>query len=256
MNELKHILKKLRLSGILISLEDRIAYAKAHKLTFQEFFELVLQDELTRRQHNGLNRRIRNAKVNADQTLERFDWDAGINVDRDVLKELFSLEFIDRHENVILCGPVGVGKTFLANALAHSACRRGKKVIMERAKKIFTTLRQSRADNSFEKELIRFIGPDLLVIDDLGLQKFTSQEAGDFYEIVVERHGRTSTIITSNREVGEWESLFDDPILANSALDRIAHNAYQLIIEGESYRNRYHRPAKGTETEDSSDSSA
>ena len=110
MNELKHILKKLRLSGILVGLEDRISYAKAHKLSFGEFLELILQDELSRRERNGLNRRIGNAKVNADQTLERFDWNAGISVDTDVLKELFNLEFIDRHENVILCGPVGVGK--------------------------------------------------------------------------------------------------------------------------------------------------
>jgi len=242
MNELKHILKKLRLSGILISLKDRISYAKAHKLAYGEFLELVLQDELSRRQHNSLGRRVKSASVNPEQTLERFDWDSGVTVDRDILKELFSLEFIDRHENVIFCGPVGVGKTFLANALAHSACRGGKKVVMDRAKKIFKTLRQSRADNSFEKQLVKFLSPDLLVIDDLGLQKLTPQEASDFYEIVIERHGRASTIITSNRHVEEWEALFDDPILANSALDRIAHNAYQLIMEGESYRNRFHRP--------------
>ena len=250
MNELKHLLKKLRLSGILITLQDRIAYAKATKLSYVEFLELVLQDELSRRRHNGLSRRMKVASLNPDQTMERFDWDSGVEVDRDVLKELLSLEFIDRHENVIFCGPVGVGKTFLANALAHSACRRGKKVLMERAKKIFKSLRQSRADNSFEKELVRFIGPDVLVIDDLGLQKLTTQEAGDFYEIVVERHGRASTIITSNRHVDEWEALFDDPILANSALDRIAHNAYQLIMEGESYRNRFHRPNRGGHSEE------
>ena len=250
MNELKHILKKLRLSGILITLQDRIAYAKGHKLPYGEFLELILQDEISRRQHNSLGRMMKSASVNPDQTLERFDWDAGVTVDRDILKELFSLEFIDRHENVIFCGPVGVGKTFLANALAHSACRRGKKVLMGRAKKIFKTLRQSRADNSFEKELVKFLSPDLLVIDDLGLQKFTSQEAGDFYEIVIERHGRASTIITSNRHVEEWEALFDDPILANSAMDRIAHNAYQLIMEGESYRNRFHRPGRKDQNEE------
>lgn len=250
MNELKHILRRLRLSGILITLQDRIAYAKAQKLPYAEFLELVLQDELSRREHNSLKRRMQAANVNADQTLERFDWDAGVSVDREVLRELFSLEFIDRHENVILCGPVGVGKTFLANALAHSACRRGKKVIIQRAKNIFKSLRQSRADNSFERELLRFISPDLLAIDDLGLQKFTPQEAGDFYEIVIERHGRASTIITSNRSVEEWEPLFDDPILANSALDRLAHNAYQLVIEGESYRKRLHgRPDGDAEYE-------
>ena len=242
MKELKHILKKLRLSGILITLSDRLSYAKGAKLSYSEFLELVLQDEVDRRQQNSLSKRMKGASLHPDETLERFDWDSGVTVDRDVLKELFSLEFIDRHENVIFCGPVGVGKTYLANALAHSACRSGKKVLMRRAKKIFKALRQSRADNSFEKELVRFIAPDLLVIDDLGLQKLTPQEAGDFYEIVVERHGRASTIVTSNRHVDEWEALFDDPILANSALDRIAHNAYQIVMEGESYRNRFRRP--------------
>jgi DNA replication protein DnaC len=166
-----------------------------------------------------------------------------------MLKELFSLEFVDRHENVLFCGPVGVGKTFLANALAHSACRRGLNVLTQRAKKIFTALRQSRADHTFERELMRFIRPDLLVIDDLGLQKLSLQEASDFYEIVVERYGRASTIITSNRHVDEWEALFDDPILANSALDRLAHNAYQMVIEGESYRNRFQRRGYGHDPE-------
>jgi len=240
-NELKQTLKRLRLSGLLATLGDRVSYAKGVKLSYVEFLELILQDEVHRREQNSLNKRMKYAALDSNQTLERFDWDSKVTVDRDTLKELFSLEFIDRRENVIFCGPVGVGKTFLANAIAHSACRRGKKVLLLIAHKIFMTLRQSRADNSFERELIKYIGPDLLVIDDFGLQKLTHQEANDFYEIVVERYGRASTIITSNRHVDEWEALFDDPILANSALDRLAHNAYQLIIEGESYRKKFHR---------------
>jgi DNA replication protein DnaC len=248
-NELKYTLKRLRLSGMLETLEDRLAYAKGSRLSYLEFLELVLQDELQRRERHSLQRRMTTALIDHSQSLEAFDWDARVRIDRDMLKELFSLEFIDRYENVIFCGPVGVGKTFLANALAHSACRRGKKVLMQRAQKIFTSLRQSRADNSFERELMRFIAPDLLVIDDLGLRKLSLQEAGDFYEIVVERHGRASTIITSNRHVDEWEVLFDDPILANSALDRLAHNAYQIVIEGESYRNRFQRLGHGRGTE-------
>ncbi|MFQ6618113.1 MAG: IS21-like element helper ATPase IstB [Fidelibacterota bacterium] len=240
-NELKQILKRLRLSGLLATLQDRIAYAKGVKLPYQEFLELVLQDEIQRREQNSLHKRMKQASVSQDQTLERFDWEANITVDQEVLRELFSLDFIERGENVIFCGPVGVGKTFLANALAHSACRRRKKVIMQRAQKIFKNLRQSRADNSFERELVKYIGVDLLVIDDFALQKLSHQEGNDFYEIVIERYGRSSTIITSNRHVDEWEALFDDPILANSALDRLTHNAYQLIIEGESYRNRFPR---------------
>jgi len=237
-NELKQTLKRLRLSGMLATLPDRVAYAKGTKLSYAEFLELVLNDEIQRREDGNIERRLRSATVDLDQTFERFDWDAAITVDRDKLKELFSLEFISRNENVLICGPVGVGKTFIANALAHSACRRGHKVVMLRASAMFKKLLQSRADNSYGKELLKLISPELLVIDDFGLQKLTDEQSGDFYEVIIERYGRASTVITSNRDAHEWMALFDDPIMANSALDRIAHNAHQLVIEGESYRKR------------------
>ncbi|MDA8103749.1 MAG: IS21-like element helper ATPase IstB [Nitrospiraceae bacterium] len=237
-NELKQTLKRLRLSGLLATLPDRVAYAKGTKLSYTEFLELILNDEIQRREDTNVSTRLRSALVDLDQTFERFDWDAAITVDRDRLKELFSLEFIGRKENILICGPVGVGKTFIANALAHSACRRGHKVLMLRASTMFKKLLQSRADNSYGKELVKLISPELLIIDDFGLQRLTDEQTGDFYEVVIERYGRTSTIITSNRDVQEWMALFDDPIMANSALDRIAHNAHQLVIEGESYRRK------------------
>ena len=237
-NELKQTLKRLRLSGLLASLPDRVSYAKGTKLSYSEFLELVLNDEIQRREDGNIERRLRSATVDLDQTFERFDWDAAITVDRDKLKELFSLEFIGRKENVLICGPVGVGKTFIANAVAHSACRRGYKVVMLRASAMFKKLLQSRADNSYGKELLKLISPELLVIDDFGLQKLTDEQSGDFYEVIIERYGRASTVITSNRDINEWLSLFDDQIMANSALDRIAHNAHQLVIEGESYRKK------------------
>ena len=109
---------------------------------------------------------------------------------------------------------------------------------MLRASAMFKKLLQSRADNSYGKELVKLIGPELLIIDDFGLQRLTDEQAGDFYEVVIERYGRASMVITSNRDVHEWMALFDDPIMANSALDRIAHNAHHLIIEGESYRRK------------------
>jgi DNA replication protein DnaC len=223
---------------LLPILPDRVAYAKGTKLSYTEFLELILNDEIQRREDTNVATRLKSAMVDLDQTFERFDWDASITVDRDRLKDLLSLEFIGRNENVLICGPVGVGKTFIANALAHSACRRGHKVLMLRASAMFKKLLQSRADNSYGRELVKLISPELLIIDDFGLQRLTEEEAGDFYEVVIERYGKASMVITSNRDVNEWMALFDDTIMANSALDRIAHNAHQLVIEGDSYRRK------------------
>jgi DNA replication protein DnaC len=237
-SEVKHLLKQLRLSGMLSTLPDRVSYAAGNKLTHQEFLELILSDEVERRRQGSLERRLHNARVSLDQVMERFDWDAKITVDRERLKGLIGLEFIDRKENVILTGPVGVGKTYLANALAHSACRKEKSVIFKKAAKMFKDLYAARADNTLDRELTRLVSPDLLVIDDFGLERLTSEQAHDFYELVSERYERRSTVITSNRAVDEWTALFDDTILANSTLDRLAHNAHQLDIEGDSYRRK------------------
>ena len=133
-------------------------------------------------------------------------------------------------------GSVGVGKTFLASALGHAACRAGYDVLFIRADQMFLELKQSRADYSHEKALRRFLAPDLLILDDFALRRLDTTQSNDIYEVVIERHRRSSTILTSNRHVDEWIPLFDDPILAQSALDRLSHNAYQVQIEGESYR--------------------
>ena len=236
--ELRQYLKKLRLSSLLTTLPERAAYAKGNKLTHTEFLELLFADEVERRGHGALARRLKQANVSHDQILERFDWDARITLDRDRLNSLIGLEWIECRENVILTGPVGVGKTFIANALAHMACRRNKSVIVIKAAQMFKTLYAARADNSLEKEMVRMIAPSLLVIDDFGLVRLTSEQSRDFYEIISERYGRASTIITSNRDITEWIQLFDDSILANSALDRLAHNAHQMVIDGESYRKK------------------
>ena len=235
---LKTVLKRLRLSGILHTLPDHIAYAKKTKLPYQDLLELVLQGEIDRRDHKGLTMRLEQAQFTEEQTLENFDWDAPVTFDRDRVRDLFGLGFLQRHEDVIFMGQVGVGKTFLASALGHSACRAGKKVLFTRADSLLKELHQSRADHTTDKVLRRLIALDLLIVDDFGLRPLDRVQSNDIYEVLIERHKRSSTILTSNRTVDEWIPLFADPILAQSALDRLAHNAYQVIIEGDTYRKR------------------
>ncbi len=232
------VMKRLKLSGLLATLPDRVAYARKAKISELEFLELTLQDEIDRRDHKNLSVRITRAGFEEEQTLEGFDWDAPVTFDRDRVKDLFGLGFLERHEDAIFLGPVGVGKTFLACALGHAACRAGHPVLFLRADRMFQELRQSRADHSTEKMLRRLLAPDLLVVDDFGLRRLTAEQSSDLYEVILERHRRASTIFTSNRAIDEWIPLFDDPILAQSALDRLAHNAYQIVMEGDSYRKR------------------
>lgn len=242
---LKTVLKRLRLSGILATLPDRVAYARKAKLPEGDFLELILQDEIDRRDHKSLSLRLARAGFDEEQTLESFDWDAPITFDRDRVRDLFGLGFIDRAEDVILLGPVGVGKTHLACALGHAACRKGHDVLVLRTDEMLKMLHQSRADLSTEKILRKLLAPDLLILDDFGLRRLDAQQSSDFYEVILERHRRAATIVTSNRAIEEWIPLFDDPILAQSALDRLAHNAHQVVVDGDSYRSRW-RPGAGS----------
>ena len=150
--------------------------------------------------------------------LEDFDWTSQVTLDRRLLDTVFSLEFLQRHENVILVGPVGVGKSFLVQAIGYAVVRAGHSVRFIRADAFFRTLAQARVDHTLEKTLRTFLSPDLLILDDFGLQKLTAQQSTDLYELIIARHRQSSFAITSNRAVEEWLGLFDDPILGNSAL--------------------------------------
>src|SRR5215469_9166721 len=144
--ELKTVLKRLKLFGILATLPDRWAYARQEKLAYPQFLELILGDEVDRRDHKHLANRLGAAGFEEECALERFDWSAKIRLDKARLTELFGLHFLERHENVILCGPVGVGKSFLATALGHAACRAGYRVLFSRADRLLKSLARSRAD--------------------------------------------------------------------------------------------------------------
>jgi DNA replication protein DnaC len=229
-------LKRLRLGCLVPTLADRAAHARQAKLSPLEFLELVLQDEIDRRDSDGLTRRIAAAGFEDQVTAEQLVWDTPVSYDRPRVRALFTLHWLAAKENIIFCGPVGVGKSWFAQALGHSACRAGHRVRFIKVAKLVGALRQARADHSVERELRTWLAPDVLILDDFGLRRLGAQESSDLYDVLVERDGHAATVITSNRAVEEWVALFDDPILANSALDRFAHRAHQIVMEGPSLR--------------------
>jgi DNA replication protein DnaC len=237
-NDLKPLLKRLRLGYILNTLPERLALARRDQLDYAAFLEIILADEVTRRDNRNLEIHLLAAGFEEVCRLEDFDWTAPITVDRRLLDAVFSLDFINRHEHVLFVGPVGVGKSFLSQALGYAAVRSGHSVRFIRADAFFRTMAQSRVDHTLEKTFRTFINPNLLIMDDFGLQKLTAQQSTDLYELIIARHRQSSFAFTSNRSVEEWLGLFDDPILGNSALDRLANASYQIVIEGSSYREK------------------
>jgi DNA replication protein DnaC len=237
-SELKPLLKRLRLGYLLDTLPERLALARRDQLDYAAFLEILLADEVTRRDNRNMEIHLQIAGFEEVCRLEDFDWTAQVTIDRRLLDAAFSLDFLNRHEHVIFVGPVGVGKSFLAQALGYAAVRAGHSVRFIRADTYFRNLAQSRVDHTLEKTLRSFLNPDMLIIDDFGLQKLTDQQSTDLYELIIARHRHSSFAITSNRAVEEWLGLFDDPILGNSALDRLANSSYQIMIEGVSFRER------------------
>lgn len=237
-NELKPLLKRLKLGRMLDTLPERLALARRDQLDHAAFLQILLADEITRRDDRSLETHLRAAGFEETCRLEDFDWTAKITVDRRVLDAVFSLDFLNRHEHVLFVGPVGVGKSFLAQAIGYAIVRAGHNVRFTRADAFFRAMAQSRIDHTLEKTFRSFLTPDLLILDDFGLQKLTAQQSTDLYELVIARHRQSSFVITSNRAVDEWLGLFDDPILGNSALDRLANTSYQIVIEGTSFRER------------------
>lgn len=236
-DELRPVFKKLRLSGILQTLDLRTKQAVEDNLGYAEFLHRVLNDEIERREAKQLDLRLHRANFEHDKTLEEFDFSFNSSVPKNKLIDLATCAFVRKHENVLLIGPAGVGKSHLAQAIGHRACRGGHKVLCVSAHDMMKQLRAARGSGTYDRRLLRFTTPDVLVIDDLGLRPLKDDEPLDLYEIIRQRYERGSIIITSNRAIDELALLFGDALLASAAMDRLVHHAHVLILEGDSYRN-------------------
>jgi DNA replication protein DnaC len=236
--ELVTALKRLRLGRIAASLPERLVLADKQEMAFDDLLLMLLTDEIARRDNTATDNRAAQANLDPAMRLEHWDKTAKVTFDKRVLSELVSLRFLETHRHVCVLGPVGVGKTFVAHALGHLACRHGYNVTFARADETLRRLRQSRFDNSRDVEMIALTTVDLLILDDFGLEPMSKEESKDVYQLFLERTGRASMIVTSNRDTAEWLAMFDDVLLAQSAVDRFKNSAYDFVIEGESYRAR------------------
>jgi DNA replication protein DnaC len=247
-DELVPMLKRLRLSGLLHTLELRSQQAVDDKLSYVEFIHRLLSDEVERRDAKKLDRRLNQADFEAHKTLEDFDFTFNPKIPREQIIELGTTSFVARHENALLIGPAGTGKSHIAQAIGHRACRAGHKTLYIPAHRLLCDLRAARADQSWEKQMYKLCALDLLIIDDLGLRPLAQDEPVDLYEIIRRRYEKGSLIITSNRDISEWYTMFGDALLASSAMDRLLHHSHVVTLDGHSYRNppsKHHaQPAK------------
>lgn len=236
MPELEPMLKQLRLSGILDSLEVRNHQAIEDKMAYTEFLALLLQDETARRTNKKLAQRLRRANFQTSKTLEAFDFTFNPKIDKKLIMDPATCQFMNEKVPVLIAGPCGTGKSHLAQAIGHCAVRIERDVLFTTQAKMLGQLHSAKATLSYERKLKAFINADLLIVDDFALKPLQPPQDEDLHAVVAERYEKRSTIMTSNLDFDEWGDAFPNKILGAATLDRLRHGAYRVILGGKSYR--------------------
>ena len=229
-------LTQLKLSGVVKTLDMRNEQALKDNMSYIEFLELLISDEVNNRQSNSIKKRLSKAKLPCVKTLEEYNFNFQPTVNKRFIYNLGTCEFVRKKENLAFIGSPGTGKTHLAIALGIMAINQGYSVLFSTVNSMLEELYMSRADNSFNQKLSYYTKPDLLILDELGLKKLNQNNVDDFYEIISKRYEHSSTVITSNKVFDEWGKIFYDPVLATAILDRFVHHCHFVVIKGDSYR--------------------
>ncbi len=224
------------MTGIAETLENRIEEAIKEKWSYSDFFEILLTDEIERRTNKQLTLRLAKSRLDQNKTMETFDFSFNPKIQAATVRELSQCAYIEKKENIFILGPSGVGKSHMAQALGHEACRREHETLFYCTYQLFEWIYAGRGDGTHKRRLAQVIKTPLLILDDFGLQDLNEAQQTDLYQIIAERYEKSSTIITSNRDFDEWPSIFTNPLLGSAALDRLVHKGIQIIVEGQSYR--------------------
>ncbi len=231
-------LNTLRFTGMAAALDEQMQMNSLDDLGFEERLGILLDREMTVRQTRRMNTRLRKAKLRQDGCIEDINFRHPRGLDKSLVMRLAGCEWVKEHNNLIITGPTGVGKTYLACAFAQKACREGYSTLYLRITKLFEDLALAKGDGRYLKLLASFAKADLLVLDDYGLEQLGRDQRHDLLEILEDRHGLKSTLVTSQLPIDHWHEQIGDPTLADAILDRLVHSAHKIKLNGESMRKK------------------
>jgi len=238
MQSVKSKLKDFKLSGIYRNLDERLSYAQDKSLSYLEFLTLLLEDEKNNRGENSYRKRYSKAKLPAQKQIEDFDFSFQPSVDKRIINDCSTCQFITTRRNIVLIGNPGTGKTHLAIGIAMKALLKGYRVLFTQVSQMLQELNFSRADNSYYQKLDYYLRPELLILDELGFKRLPGYSADDFFEVIARRYETGSLIITTNKSFEQWGDIFSDNTMASAILDRVVHHSTVIQINGPSYRSK------------------